>query len=368
MLRQDAPFEFEIVVGEDRSTDGTLAIVNMLAKKYPQRIRVLERAQNLGAEKNFNLTISECRGEYIAFLEGDNYWTSNDKLRLQANFLDSYPEAAFCFHRAVYVDEADALIGLTVPLEDPPKLSGMSFLLQDFNPVPLGSMLVRRNLLTQIEDWVAGLMIGDWPICMMLANQGSIGFVPVDMSVQRVHRQGTWQLIPDDVKLVNILCALDHVQPRLAFEYEQLIQNRIHIFEQRLIGCLESLSSNILTDSTNTNFEGLELGANENIMTTCIGDLRTCKLRIDAMTKMSKRSIDFNAQRWLGVHGDTNRIELFKNLVRVRGTPLKAYVDLLKIYTLKVLSKRKALLKVDQINAFGHDVEKDRPPQITEGD
>ena len=86
-LMQKTNFEYEIVIGDDYSTDGTLEICIDYANKYPNKIKVLRRERNLGLLMNFFETIKKCRGELIAYLEGDDYWLTDNKLQQQAEIL-----------------------------------------------------------------------------------------------------------------------------------------------------------------------------------------------------------------------------------------------------------------------------------------
>ena len=98
MLEQDVEFETEIVIGEDHSTDSTAAILREYQARHPDKIRLFERETNLGAIANFWSTLDVCCGQYVALLEGDDYWTDRRKLSRQVEFLDAHPDHAICFH------------------------------------------------------------------------------------------------------------------------------------------------------------------------------------------------------------------------------------------------------------------------------
>src|SRR4051794_3890726 len=97
-LTQATSFEYEIVIGEDCSTDRTRNILIELQRANPDKIRLLLPEHNLGAQRNFVQTLDMCRGQYIAYLEGDDYWTSSAKLQQQVDFLDQHADFAICFH------------------------------------------------------------------------------------------------------------------------------------------------------------------------------------------------------------------------------------------------------------------------------
>src|SRR5271167_3774085 len=81
VLAQRVNFDYEIVVGEDCSTDRTRDILMDFHRQYPDRIVPLLRNQNIGAMRNAEATLAACRGQYLALIEGDDYWTCEDKLQ-----------------------------------------------------------------------------------------------------------------------------------------------------------------------------------------------------------------------------------------------------------------------------------------------
>jgi glycosyltransferase involved in cell wall biosynthesis len=92
VLRQKTNFPFELVVGEDCSTDGTRETVLAYQKKHPDIIRVITSGSNVGMKENNVRTRKACRGKYIAFCEGDDHWHDPYKLQKQAGYLESHPE------------------------------------------------------------------------------------------------------------------------------------------------------------------------------------------------------------------------------------------------------------------------------------
>jgi len=88
VLAQKTNFTFELVIGEDYSTDGTREIVFDYAKRYPDIIRVITSEQNVGMKQNGKRTADACRGKYIAYCEGDDYWHNPQKLQKQVDFLE----------------------------------------------------------------------------------------------------------------------------------------------------------------------------------------------------------------------------------------------------------------------------------------
>ncbi|MCR4656300.1 MAG: glycosyltransferase family 2 protein [Lachnospiraceae bacterium] len=109
VLSQKTDFVFEVVIGEDCSTDSTKDIILKTIEDYPDRkdhVRFVPREKNTGHPTlNVYETTKECRGEYLAYLEGDDYWSDDCKLQKQVDFLEEHSEYIACTHSCVMIDE-----------------------------------------------------------------------------------------------------------------------------------------------------------------------------------------------------------------------------------------------------------------------
>ncbi len=100
VFAQETTFPIEVVISDDASTDGTRSIVGEFAARYPDQVRLSFREKNCGdgGNENFLLGLEMCRGEYIATLDGDDYWTDIGKLQRQADLLDARSDYPLYFH------------------------------------------------------------------------------------------------------------------------------------------------------------------------------------------------------------------------------------------------------------------------------
>ena len=111
VLQQETDFPFEVIVGEDCSTDNTRAILQEIKELYPEQVKLLFREKNLGRPTlNVYQTSMECKGKYVAYLEGDDYWTDTKKLQKQVDYLEAHPEYIAVTHTCELVDEEDRTI------------------------------------------------------------------------------------------------------------------------------------------------------------------------------------------------------------------------------------------------------------------
>ena len=109
VLRQQTDFAVEVVVGEDCSTDNTLAICREYEAKYPDRVRVVASERNIGMHANYRRTIEACRGEYVAMCDGDDWFSDPNKLQLQVDKLRA-EGAAMCYTRSERRSDQDSVI------------------------------------------------------------------------------------------------------------------------------------------------------------------------------------------------------------------------------------------------------------------
>ncbi len=190
-LAQEAPFPFELLVADDFSTDGTREKVLECAARHPQRIRTFLPDRNLGVSGIWLQAARRCRGEYVAILEGDDYWTSPDKLAKQVSLLDRRPSWSTCFHRATLFFDDDS----RPSRPSTPAFSKDVFELDDILRscfISFLTVVFRRDVLATVPDWLFGYRWFDWLFHIWCARRGEIGFLDEDMAAYRVHAGGNW--------------------------------------------------------------------------------------------------------------------------------------------------------------------------------
>jgi hypothetical protein len=191
VLMQRVSFPFELIVADDASTDGTREAVLEYAASHSDRIRPVFPEANLGANEMFLRALAEARGEYVAFLEGDDYWTSPHKLARQVDALEANPGWAGCFHRAALVyGEAGhphsnghtipGFGGADVGLDE--LVGGLCFL-------PGPSWMHRRSCMERLPS-LEGVLWSDWLIHIAVAQHGSLGFLDEVLAAYRMHPSG----------------------------------------------------------------------------------------------------------------------------------------------------------------------------------
>lgn len=149
---QNVNFKYEIIVGDDASPDDSQEEIKKVYKEYPDKVVPVLREKNLGAMKNMIDLVSRAKGEYIAFLEGDDFWTDINKLQKQVDFLDSHLDYVACCHKRSTVDENGNIIS---EVDDTHRDIG-DYTVEDFSdyilPGHTATYLLKKSALFKIYD------------------------------------------------------------------------------------------------------------------------------------------------------------------------------------------------------------------------
>ena len=187
IVDQKTDFKFEVIVGEDCSTDGTRAIVQQYADKYPDLIVPVFHRENIGASENVISVYNVARGKYIAHLDGDDYFLPN-KIQLQKDFMDENPNVSISFHRTKISFPNGRVINDNYDLKNNPKFYSIEEL------VLLGAigtnsskMFMRSNHSLFIDRYhEVSIPVLDYLYNVMIIGNGKVGYLQSDpLSVYR---------------------------------------------------------------------------------------------------------------------------------------------------------------------------------------
>ncbi|WP_128548581.1 glycosyltransferase [Larkinella soli] len=243
-LSQQTTFPFEIVIGDDGSTDGAPALIRRYADRHPDRIRAFLHPHNLGPQEprefagrhNVLKLLKDCRGEYVALCEGDDYWTDPLKLQKQVDFMDSHPDYSICHHnlRVIYED------GSPEHSFNPPDQKADSTIedvLADRWFIGTASTLYRNMFREQdFADWHHRAAAGDWAMVIQLAAQGKIHYIDEIMGVYRKHRGGLSNVHSNQnlFFLKNRKEMFENVNRWLEYRYDRTLRATIARYEEQL--------------------------------------------------------------------------------------------------------------------------------------
>lgn len=214
-VMQRTNFPFVAIVHDDASTDETAAIIREYADKYPEIIKPILETENLYSKADGSLTrvmqeaIDATGSKYVAFCEGDDYWTDSLKLQKQVDFLEANPDYSMCFHNAVeHWEDGNVSDRLFAPLEKRDydyKEMGAGW------NVPTASAIVRKKIfdsnLYKKATSCRSFIYGDILIWLTAVEFGKIHCTGETMSVYRRHAHGvTFTKSPDRLKRIITHC------------------------------------------------------------------------------------------------------------------------------------------------------------------
>lgn len=235
VLEQEVDVPFEIVITEDCSSDRTGEIVRSYAERYPDLIRAEIHEVNVGAHATARETYERATGEYLAFLDGDDYWDDPTKLQRQLDHLDRHPDRAIVFHPVVVLDQAGGTETLYPPGRRP------RYTIRDLMKLPFmatGSVMVRNRDDTGYPAWFdpdEGLP-GDWGLWLEHARHGDIGYIDRPMSVYRQHAGGIYTAQPDErVYRLFIYEIPRRVDAEMGYPYRWVIRRAVLALRIRIL-------------------------------------------------------------------------------------------------------------------------------------
>lgn len=196
VLIQDYPGEIEIVLSDDCSTDRTDAVINdyLAKKKFAENITIKYTSQqiNKGYVRNLMWVLSNATGDYIALCDGDDYWTSVDKLRKQCAFLESNRDYSLCYTSYQSIDVKGNLMG--VARSGLNKKNDADEVLQGRFLIPIRTAFSRnfsKEFVSFFEKF-PNPTSADRIYPYFYALKGKVKFFDEITAVYRVHEGGIW--------------------------------------------------------------------------------------------------------------------------------------------------------------------------------
>jgi glycosyltransferase involved in cell wall biosynthesis len=188
VVTQKTQYSFELIIGDDFSTDHTRDIILSYQEKYPEIVKLLHSDSNIGMLSNFIKTFNACDGKYIALLEGDDYWTDQLKLEKQISFLESNPEFSICFHKMEMLNENTKKATFTEKQKDITTIEDLAI----NNYISTPSCVFKNKLFDEFPSIFLTTAVGDYFLHMLNAQHGKIKYIDEVMATYRIHNAGVW--------------------------------------------------------------------------------------------------------------------------------------------------------------------------------
>lgn len=191
-VNQITNFSFQVIISDDCSTDGTRSILKEYAEKYPNIIKPIFNKKNLGAMDNFVSTLSKAKTEYVALCDGDDFWTDNNKLQKQVDFLDNNLDYSICFHQTKIFFEDKSKKEEVYPTSVKEETSLDDLLKECYIPANTVVYRWRFSKGNFLNFFPNDVVPGDYFVHLLHAEKGKIHFINEVMSSYRRHQGGMW--------------------------------------------------------------------------------------------------------------------------------------------------------------------------------
>ncbi len=204
-LIQETTFPVEIIVHDDASTDLTPEILYGYHGRFPHIFKIIAQQVNQFSKgiRPTPIALSHAKGKYIAFCEGDDYWTYKKKLEDQVSILENDINASLCFHKVKKLATQNKNICHIFP-DTVQAIYQAEDIVKD-NIIPTCSVLARKTAVQETPAWFSSLLMNDWPRWVMACQDGYALMIDSAMGVYRVHGAGLWSSTPWEERMLNNL-------------------------------------------------------------------------------------------------------------------------------------------------------------------
>lgn len=245
ILSQIIDVDFDVLIHDDCSDDGTYQILLDYQNKHAEKIRIIRQKSRKFLTDGFNMMICNyvvpyINSKYVAYCDGDDYWCDNRKLQKQYDFMKSHLDYSMCFHCAYQLRPNNDMsskwfikpegdIGLEDLINEQPGI-----------PIATSSLFVRTEIFKNFSNWRRAYSVEDLPLYMTAALEGKIHRLSDVMCVYRQFSVGSWssQNINNIDRLIshqkNLIKGATFFDEQTGYIYHSLVVNHIEGCEFRI--------------------------------------------------------------------------------------------------------------------------------------
>ncbi|MEA5141188.1 glycosyltransferase family 2 protein [Arcicella rigui] len=190
ILSQQCDFFFEIIIGDDCSTDGARELCLNYKQRFPEIFKLVFQTENYGLGKNWALAVKEARGRYLAFCDDDDYWHNPNKLQMQFDFLEKNKDYGMVHTEIDLLVEPQKKIVKNNNLN---KYIPQGYLFYEIFkgkvPICFSSSFIRKDAIDKylpLDLYIQHCFnIQDWPTWMFIAKHVKIGYLNISTTTYR---------------------------------------------------------------------------------------------------------------------------------------------------------------------------------------
>lgn len=230
-VKQKTTFPFKVIVHDDASTDNTASIITEYAKNYPDLIVPIIQKENQFSKKVriFSAYIQPLlEGDYIAMCEGDDYWTDENKLQIQFDYMENNPQCSLCVHNTKRINEKgeDLNAFFNESAIDKNYTVDEIILAEGGGLFHFSSCLIRKSLKLSLPNEFIIKGIGDYPQAIWAALNGEVHYIAKVMSAYRQDSVGSWSERNKDnntraININNLISGLKRINECTKYKYNK---------------------------------------------------------------------------------------------------------------------------------------------------
>ncbi|NLD49407.1 MAG: glycosyltransferase family 2 protein [Clostridiaceae bacterium] len=243
-LMQKTNFAYEILIHDDASTDRTAEIIKEYTSRYPDLMKPIYQTENQyskGARPG-KYNRERAQGKYMAICEGDDYWTDPFKLQKQVDYMEKHPECSLCVHAAFRVSPDKTKLKSAVRPNQGNKLFTTEEVILGGGGLFATNSIMYPSVFKNRPGFFLISPVGDYPLAIYLALQGTVYYIDEFMSAYRVGVPGSWtnrmasSSIEKRIEHINkIAKMLNEVNSYSGYKYDSAITQKININKMNIM-------------------------------------------------------------------------------------------------------------------------------------
>lgn len=220
ILMQELPYDVEIIVADDCSTDNTVDIIKEYETSTPFSFLYLDKTKNIGYVRNYQQAFAACSGDYIAIMEGDDYWLTPYHLKNHISFLEKLPDSSMSYNRhlRLFEDQNREEIFDWTGDKDYQLITTEQLALGN-RIGNLSCCIFRGKLVQQLDQKLFDMEIADWMLGMYMGQFGPLLYLKEVTSAYRIHDNGQWSQMNERDQCARIIELINEYDQYFNYKY-----------------------------------------------------------------------------------------------------------------------------------------------------
>jgi glycosyltransferase involved in cell wall biosynthesis len=237
ILMQETVHDVEIIVADDCSSDNTVDIIKEYESKTQFKFTYLQKSHNVGYNKNYQQAFAACTGDYVAIMEGDDYWLKPNHLQNHIDHLEAYAKSSMSYNRhlRLFIDQNREEIFDWTDNKDYKLITTEQLALE--NKIGnLSCCVFRGKYVQNLDPKLFDMEIADWMLGMYMGQFGTLLYLEDVTSAYRIHDNGQWSKMDDKTQYLRIIEFINEYDRYFKYKYTEAFTKHKRRLEILLYG------------------------------------------------------------------------------------------------------------------------------------